>query len=177
MRCGAAPLLDADHDVDPVENLDSKRLHIDPRDAQRGPVLKRMVVQIEQMLGQSDPMCIDRRQLRHPLRLFLGPSAGHRLQRGQSLFERLSGEVILLDVQRIGQHQVAAHVQLHPEQAGLGLGRGQRSRTAHLLGEVDVFGGVAPGNEGQCHDQQRDCGQCAETECELATDAERFETA
>ena len=79
-RRGLACLLHADHDVDLVEDPHAQRLQLDPGDAQRGSILQRVIVQIEQLLRQLGPALVGLRQLGDPLRFVdLGPAAGHGL--------------------------------------------------------------------------------------------------
>jgi hypothetical protein len=104
--------------------------------------------------------------------VFVGPAGGQGLQGGQRLLEFLLRRAVLADVLRIGQHQVAAQVQLHAQQRLLRLGRGQRGRCADGLADFDVARRVPAGDEGQRHHEQREADEEPEADRQLAADAD-----
>ena len=167
--------LQLDHRVDAVHDLHPQSLHLDPCEPQRRPVLQRVVVQLEQLLRQLEPARVGLVQLgQRARRVALGPVGRHRLQRREALLERAPRGLVLLDVGRVAQHQIAAHMQLHPQQAGLGLCRRERRRPAHALGQHDVVGRASAGHERERRDHHRHPCQRTERQRELGADAQRL---
>jgi hypothetical protein len=164
-----------DHLLELGHHANATCLHLDAGQAQGRAVAQAVLVQREEMGRQRFPAFVVPHQALDA-RMFVGRPRRRQLLKGRErLLELDLRRVVPHQVVAIGQHQVAAQVQLHAQQRLLGLCGSERGRGARGRAQLDLPRRVASAKERERHHQQRQADEDAEADVQLGADAQRAE--